>query len=149
MEYRRTIDIDAEPEVVWALLADVEHWPDWTKSMQKIGRLDGGPLAVGSRAKVKQPKLPATVFEVTQLDPSKSFAWKAKSPGVESFADHQIEPRDGGSRMTLVFQVTGALSGAVSLFTENGWTSGPEYCILLCGRVMVPPVGAENVKLYV
>jgi uncharacterized protein YndB with AHSA1/START domain len=116
MEYRRTIDIDAPPEVVWTLLEDVERWPDWTASMQKIERLDGGPLAVGSRARVKQPKLPATVFEVTELEPSKSFAWRAKSPGLESFADHEIEERDGGSRMTLLFQVKGTLAGVASLF---------------------------------
>jgi carbon monoxide dehydrogenase subunit G len=119
MEYRRKIDIDAPPEVVWRLLEDIERWPEWTSSMQKIERLDSGPLAVGSRARVKQPKLPPTVFTVTELEPSKSFAWKAKSPGVESFADHEIEPRDGGSRMTLLFQVTGALAGAVSLFASG------------------------------
>jgi uncharacterized protein YndB with AHSA1/START domain len=119
MEYRRTIDIDAPPEVVWRLLEDIERWPEWTTSMQKIERLDSGPLAVGSRARVKQPKLPPTVFTVTELEPSKSFAWKAKSPGLESFAEHEIEERDGGSRMTLVFEVTGALAGVVSLFSSG------------------------------
>ena len=29
-----TIEIDAEPDVVWDLLVDVERWPDWSPDVR-------------------------------------------------------------------------------------------------------------------
>jgi hypothetical protein len=41
---------------VWGLLVDVEGWPAWTESMREIKRREDGPLVVGSRSRVTQPK---------------------------------------------------------------------------------------------
>jgi carbon monoxide dehydrogenase subunit G len=116
MEYTVTTDIDATPQAVWQILADVEHWPEWTASMTSIDRLDDGPLAVGSRARVKQPKLPTADFVVTDLEPGASFEWTSKRTGMTSVGDHRISPRANGSEVKLTFRITGALAPVVSAF---------------------------------
>ena len=56
MQFETTVQIDASPQSVWEVMTDVERWPEWTTSVQRVERLDDGPLRVGSRARLKQPK---------------------------------------------------------------------------------------------
>jgi uncharacterized membrane protein len=113
--YSTSIDVKAPPEQVWAVLFDVERWPEWTASMTRVQRLDDGPLAVGSRAKVKQPRLPSIVWTVTELAPGKSFTWESRSPGALSIARHDIVPDESGhgSTVTLAVEQTGIIGGLV------------------------------------
>jgi hypothetical protein len=46
------------------LLVDVEGWPAWTESMREIKRREDGPLVVGSRSRVTQPKGQPMVWTV-------------------------------------------------------------------------------------
>jgi Polyketide cyclase / dehydrase and lipid transport len=48
-----TVRVAAAPQRVWEVLADVENWPSWTPSVTSITRLDGGPLRIGSKVKIK------------------------------------------------------------------------------------------------
>jgi hypothetical protein len=102
MDYEHTIEVDAAPDRIWAIMSDVERWPEWTGSMRRVERLETGPLAVGSTARVHQPRLPAVVWRVTSLEPARGFTWEARSPGVHTIGIHRIEPRaGGGSSVTL------------------------------------------------
>ena len=113
------IDISASPERVWAVLSDVERWHEWTPSITRIERLDNGPLAPGSRARVHQPKLPVTDWEVTSLEEGKSFTWIAANPGVRVIAQHRIEPTERGSRVHLSTDFEGMLGGVVGRLTRD------------------------------
>jgi uncharacterized membrane protein len=108
------IDISAPAERVWQAVADMESWPRWTPSMTDVKRLDTGPLQVGSRARVRQPGLPALVWEVTELDEGSAFSWITRIPGVVSTARHDISETEGGSRLTLTMTWSGPLAGVVA-----------------------------------
>jgi uncharacterized protein YndB with AHSA1/START domain len=117
MKFQTAIDIDATPDTVWRALTDVESWPKWSASMTAVERLQQGDLAVGSSARVTQPKLKPAVYTVTECEPGKSFIWEMKTTGVKVRAIHLVEDKgEGHARMTLGIEQTGALSGLISMF---------------------------------
>ena len=74
LDFRITVDINVPADHVWAVIRDVESWPEWTPTVKKIRWLDKGSLAVGSGALIWQPKLLPAKWRVTELDDSrKSF----------------------------------------------------------------------------
>jgi hypothetical protein len=79
MRFVATIDIAAAAQLVYEVNTDVERWPEWAASVE---RLDQGPLRVGSRARIKQTRFPAMVWEVTQVVTGRSFSWTQPSPVV-------------------------------------------------------------------
>jgi carbon monoxide dehydrogenase subunit G len=113
MQYTVTTDVDAPPEVVFAVLIDIERWPEWTPTVTRVERLDdaGGPLALGSRLRIVQPKVPPAEWAVTALEPGRGFKIVSRSPGATVEADHWAEPAaDGaGSRVTLSVTFSGFL----------------------------------------
>jgi uncharacterized membrane protein len=107
----QTAAVAAPPEVAWDALVDVERWPTWTRSMRRVQRLDGGPLAVGSRVRIKQPRLVPVVWTVTELDEGRAFAWAAEGAGVRSVARHEVRPMGAGtSEVLLTFDQTGPMA---------------------------------------
>ena len=73
-EFYVEVDIDAPPDIVWAIMRDVEHLLEWTPTVTSIRLSGGGPLRVESRAIVRQPKLPPAQWRVTELG-ERSFTW--------------------------------------------------------------------------
>lgn len=111
MTYRTSIDIDAPPERVWAVLIDVERWPQWCPSMTKVERLETGMFRTGSNARVKQPRLPEAMWHVTSLTPQQSFTWSSRSRGVTTVARHVVKVgEDGRSRAESQLQHSGPLA---------------------------------------
>jgi hypothetical protein len=106
MKFSKTIEISAPPERVWAVMSDVERWPEWTPSVQSVGRLDGGPLRPGSRARIRQPKLLPAVWKVTEFS-RRSFTWRTGSLLVWVVGRHSVEPAGQGSRASLSLQFGG------------------------------------------
>jgi uncharacterized membrane protein len=108
--FKVAVNIEAPPQRVFAVLQDVERWPEWTSTMTSVQRLDQGPFAIGGSARVRQPKLRPAVWRVTELQHGRSFTWVTSAPGLRMKAEHQIEPRGGGSRVELTFELSGLFS---------------------------------------
>ena len=115
MHYRVSGQIAAPVQQVWSVLADVERTPEWSASMTSVQRLDDGPLGVGSRVRIEQPRLPAAVWQVTELTPERSFTWATSRAGVTTSASHLLEPTDNGTRATLVVDQAGPLAAVAGL----------------------------------
>jgi uncharacterized membrane protein len=117
VEQSTSIDVEAPAERVWEVLRDVERWPEWASTVTSVRRLDDGPLAVGSQARIEQPRIPPTEYVVTELEPGRSFTWVATGPGVRTTARHVLEVLDSSrTRVTLTVEQAGIVGSVVGRF---------------------------------
>jgi hypothetical protein len=111
-----TLHIDASPEVVYRLVADVTRTPEFSPEVQRCTWLDGasGP-AVGARFEAvnKAGRGPAWKNRpvVIAARPGREFAFSR----TERFAGtlvwrYQLEPDGQGTRVTESYQVTEPIS---------------------------------------
>ena len=114
-----TIDIQAPPDRVWAAVRDMEHWSEWTPTVISVRPLDPGPLAVGNRAIVRQPKLLPARWQITELEEGRSFSWITRGPGISVTARHSIEGAVNGSRATLSLDFSGLLGPLCARLTRG------------------------------
>jgi uncharacterized membrane protein len=107
--------IEAPAPAVWEVLYDVARWPEWTPTIDSVELLDPGVFGVGSRAKVRQPKLPQAQWQVTEVVPGRSFTWEARGPGMRTIARHEVIPDSTGSAVTLSIEQTGPMGAVAAL----------------------------------
>jgi uncharacterized membrane protein len=120
MRFEATIDVSAPAQVVFDTYADVERWPSWTNSVTSVELLTPGKLRVGSRARIRQPKLPEAVWQVTALEPGREFTWQAFGPGVLTTGTHRVVPTgDGTVTVTAILEQAGVLGPVVGLMTRR------------------------------
>jgi len=86
---RASITIDAPIEVVWSVFTDVERWPTWASSFTSVELIDG-PMRLGAKVRIRQPRLPTVIWEVTKWEPGRSWTWTATSPGARTEASHAL-----------------------------------------------------------
>ena len=96
MKFSTTTEIAAPAERVWQVMSDTDHWHEWTPSITGVKRLGGRPLAVGTRALVRQPKLLPALMRVIEIQPGSHFTWVGVGPGFRVVADHVVEPTVAG-----------------------------------------------------
>jgi uncharacterized membrane protein len=117
-ELRIDVEIHARADQVWAVMIDVERWPEWNAAVRSVELLNGGPLKWGSRARIKQPGLPDAVWQVTTFDGfdagKRVFSWMNRRPGVDVTGSHQVEALGTESRVTLTLRFSGILGPFVA-----------------------------------
>ena len=78
--------------------------------------LDKGAFGVGSRARIKQPKLGTMTWTVTALTPDHWFVWEARRPGLTLVAGHYLSAEDAG---TVALKLTVEQRGLVGRLLER------------------------------
>ena len=93
------------PADVFAELSAIERFPEWLVASGIVGveRLEGGPLAVGSKVRIAQTVGGrSTVLDgtITELEPDRAFGLRGRDPdGVSIEIDAAISPDEPGSRL--------------------------------------------------
>jgi hypothetical protein len=133
MRYETSATTTAEPARLWAVVKDVEKWPEWIDVYEEVRRADQGEISLGDTAYVKQQGLAGGEWTVTELQEGQVFAWESRQPGVRIVGRHLVsaEPT-GGSRLTLQLEMTGWASGLAGLFLGRKSRS---YVDLECARL--------------
>lgn len=108
MKTTTTVRIDAPVADVWAVLADLAQWPDWTPTMDRV-EPGPGELRSGLPVKVVQPFRKPVQYVVDAVRPGRAFSWERRAFGMREWAGHTISPRDGGSEVALTFLLTGPI----------------------------------------
>jgi uncharacterized membrane protein len=120
MRFERSIDINAPQQRVWDVLSDLEAWPRRIDTVEAVELLTPAPLTKGSRVRLKQPKLPEGVWDVTVWDAPSYFEWTQKTGGVTSVAGHRVEALgEGRARLTLTLDMRGFLIPVIALFYKG------------------------------
>jgi uncharacterized membrane protein len=124
--FARIIHIDAPATDVWQVMMDIETWPSWASQFKRLERLDSGPLAMGSRVRVRPARLPASVWEVTELAEGRTFTWESTmGPGVRLLGGHLLTPDVTGTNAEFSLEATGIMGRLLSpilrrtFFTRN------------------------------
>ncbi|MBL0886796.1 SRPBCC family protein [Myceligenerans indicum] len=117
--YTVSAEIDAPPEDVWQIVADIEAWPEWTSSMTSVRIVEGpNPPDAGTEVRIEQPGLPLAIWTVDDWDPPRMFAWTSAVPGMRTQAEHVVEDLgEGRSRVTLTITQVGSFAGVLGAVT--------------------------------
>ena len=120
MRFEQTADIEASQQRVWEVLSDLEAWPRRIETVDVVELLTPAPLDVGSRVRIKQPKLPEGLWDVTVWDAPSYFEYRQRSGGATVVAGHRVEPLgEGRSRLTLTLEMRGPLVPFIALFYKD------------------------------
>ena len=120
MHFEKTIEIDAPQQRVWDVLSDLEAWPPRIETVDVVEPLTPAPITKGSRVRLKQPKLPEGIWEITVWDAPSYFEWMQKAGGITSVAGHRIEATgEGRARLTLTLDMRGFLIPVMLLFYKG------------------------------
>jgi uncharacterized protein YndB with AHSA1/START domain len=118
-QFSISVDIDAPAGRVWDVMSDIERWHEWTPSVTRITQRGSGPLAVGSRAVIRQPKFPPALWKVAAIEPGRSFTWVNGVPGLRVVALHSVSGTAAGSRATLSLDFQGLFGSVFGRMTKG------------------------------
>lgn len=107
MQIRLTTQIDAPPDAVFAIMADIPHWHDIFTKIQSIELLTPGPVAVGMRFRETRLMFGKSASEdmtVVEYVPPHRLTLTAFSHGTAYRTEHVVKAAVGGSRVSLTFE---------------------------------------------
>jgi hypothetical protein len=106
-----TIQIDAPPMTVWAVLTDLDSYPAWNPLFREAS----GQVAVGSRITLRSVhpangRLMTVKPKITVADPGAELRWTSSLPPIMS-GEHSftLTEADGGTRLVQAETFSGLL----------------------------------------
>jgi len=115
MRFEKAVTVHAPAEIVWGVMVDLESWPEMTRSMTSVERVDDGPLRVGSRVRISQPRLPDALWIITEWVEGQRFVWETNGFGLWTAATHSLLELPEETTLHLEIEQAGLLSVPVGL----------------------------------
>lgn len=122
----RSVDVDAPPDVAFALLTDLDRIPEWATIAVDTRDVSSQPPRVGCTFKQTLRILGRELdseWRITELEPGRRVAYEASAEGRGSLRMRQsVTPRGKGSTIELEADYTlpeGFLAGVVELAAER------------------------------
>jgi len=104
------------PDIVFPYLSDLENAPEWVPDLVSVQKVTEGPIGVGTRyAEVVRmgSRMEKADLEVTEYAPDRVFAHSGRGGPSTFSARFELEPDDGGTRITHSYSVS--MSGMFKL----------------------------------
>jgi len=102
MKFSSSVVINATPEKVFALVDNLEEWPQWIPSIKRIEKLSDGPLKEGSQIRVtaKSGVTVKLLMTITEFVPGQRGVMQGKVLGVRMTRYYTFESVEGGTKLT-------------------------------------------------
>ena len=110
MKVEHSVLVNAAPERLFALYADVPNWNRWDPDT-KASHIDG-PFQAGTTGSLTPTKGNSVPMLLTSVVPNRSFTVEAKIPLFRMVFEHELLPADGATNV--VHRVT--FSGPLAFF---------------------------------
>lgn len=115
--FESSLQISAPAEKVWGLIEELEQWPQWMPSIKKIEKISKEPLAKGSQLLVTAKVSRLTVkllMTITEFVPQRKVVLEGRALGTRLTRFYRLEPVNGGTKVTVGGEVSGALAWLAS-----------------------------------
>ncbi len=116
----REVDVPADPEIVWAFVADPEHRARAISVVRDFEERDDGTAVWHVRLPI--PLIDRTVAVETadeSREPPRRVSFTGRSRALSVRGEHELEPIEDGTRLTSRFVVDGRLPGVERYFTGH------------------------------
>lgn len=112
MKFSSSLEVDAPPEKVWALVNELEEWPRWIPSIKKIEKLSEGALGEGSQIRVTAKSIITVklLMTITEFVPGQRAVMQGKVLGTKMTRYYNFQPVNQRTRLTAGGEVSGLLA---------------------------------------
>jgi uncharacterized protein YndB with AHSA1/START domain len=118
-QYSHTLEVDAPPETIFAILDDVSRTPEWLGRCTELENLTGGPITVGQQLKYHYKDGRRTGVmdgQVAAHDPNRHLENRFTDTMMDVSVDFRAEPL-GADRTRLTHTITIDTKGMGKVFT--------------------------------
>jgi len=115
MRFSSSIIINAPPDDVFALVDNLEDWPQWIPSIKKIEKVSEGPLREGSQIRVtaRSGITIELLMTLTEFIPGQRGILEGSIWGTRMVRYYNFEAVEQGTKLTAGGEVTGLLAALV------------------------------------
>ena len=134
IHYERTLDIDATPEALWAVIGRFMHIDEFAPLVKSVDALTDGEDGIGSKRRCNFDDGSSVVEEVTQWEANRRYrvclSDMTTMPLEEAHAEVSVEPLDSGQS-----RVTWDMDYRVK-FGPIGWLMGKTMMKMMMGKII-------------